>query len=235
MILRNTEGKSYELEREMTVGEFIKEIIEKDRERYLKYFRITLKAKLSGKNMVFYYQDGILKSQHTTGNRMDYENYMNYDIFESYGAKYISVDNIWDFEHDYEKTDCNINKVDKEHGKNTENKSNKEVCMEIIEEIKRKSEDKAKITKVQYPNGKEVTSGDLVECIRQIAWNMDKYNSQESSQDFEIDRLKLENKMLKSQIKWLEYKIDLLQKKKEDIENEEADMDKLFDLNNFKL
>lgn len=107
--------------------------------------------------------------------------------------------------------------------------------MEIIEEIKRKSEDKAKITKVQYPNGKEVTSGDLVECIRQIAWNMDKYNSQESSQDFEIDRLKLENKMLKSQIKWLEYKIDLLQKKKEDIENEEADMDKLFDLNNFKL
>ena len=70
MILRSINKIDYELEKEMTVEEFIKEVIERDNECHLKYYGISLKAELYSRNMVLYYQDGILKSHHNGGMRM---------------------------------------------------------------------------------------------------------------------------------------------------------------------
>lgn len=215
MILRNTDGRSLNIETGMTVGEFIKEIIEKDEERHLKYYRITFKVNLHSRNMVLFYQNEILKSHHTTGSKLDYNDYINHEICESYGANYILLDNIWDYNCDYNAEDGNKPKKIENRRLNPEKL--KETCDKVFKDIDRDREEKARIDKVKWNHKcEEITFDDLVECVRQMTWNMDKHVSYEDSKNWNINRMKRENEILQSQVKWLEYKIDLLQKKNND-------------------
>lgn len=229
MILRNTDGRSHDLEKEMTVGEFIKEIIEKDEERDLKYYRISLKANLHSRNMVLLYQNGILKSHHTTGSKLDYNDYLNYKIWESYGANYISIDNIWDYKKDFSAEDGN--KPEKIENKARDPKKLKEICDKTFEKIKREDEARAKVNKIKWNlKNEKITFEDLLGCIRQMTWDMDKHVSDEYSKNWGIERMQRENEILQSQVEWLEYKIDLLQKK-----NGEKKDDELFNPDNLRF
>lgn len=212
MILRNTNGRDLKLERTMTVDEFIKEIVENDNERVFKYYVISLKANLHSRNMRLYYQDGVLKSQHTTGSKLDYNDYLNYEIWESYCSKYRTVDNIWNYSYDSNAGDGNKpKKIDNER---RDPKKFKEKCDKIFEEIRIKDEARAKINKIKWNlKGEEITFEDLVKCVKQLTWDVDSCESENRSLRSDLNRLKEENQMLYSQIKWLEYKIDLLQKK----------------------
>lgn len=217
MILRSINKIDYELEKEMTVEEFIKEIIETDDERHLKYYGIILKAKLNSRNMVLYYQDGILKSHHSSGLRMDFDDYLDYEITKKYVADYITVDNIRDLKKDYNGEDGNKPRkiVNKGLSKEMMNKMSKSL-EESIEKSKRDQMERDILNKVTSAHTlKEVTFEDLVRCVSLIAVYMDTEKSNKINDDYclnwTIDGLREENRVLKDQIKWLEYKVDLLQ------------------------
>lgn len=210
MILRNANNRDNKLEKQITVREFIKEIIEKDNERYLKYYRISLEANLKCRNMILYYHYGTLKSQHTTGIRMDYEDYIDHEICYTYGNGYITVDNIWNYDRDFKAEDGN--KPQNIEIKSSNKKDMKEICNKTIEEYEREKEQRNKVEKVKWPHMRVgVTFEDLVECVAQMAWDMDSHRSNNSECSYGIKRLTEQNELLYSQIRWLEYKINLLQ------------------------
>lgn len=217
MILRSTNKIDYELDKSITVEEFIKEVIERDDERHLKYYGIILNAELYSRNMVLYYQDGVLKSHHSSGLRMDYNDYLDCEITKKYVADYITVANIRDFKKDYDGEDGNKPRkiVNKGLSKEMMNKMSKSL-EESIEKSKREQMERDIINKVTSAHTlKEVTFEDLVRCVSQIAAYMDTEKSNKINDDYclnwTIDGLREENRVSKDQIKWLEYKVDLLQ------------------------
>lgn len=218
MILRSINKIDYELEKSITVEEFIKEVIERDDERHLKYYGIILKAELYSRNMVLYYQDGILKSHHSSGLRMDYDDYLNYEITKKYMTDYITVGNIRDFKKDYDGEDGNKPRriLNKGLSKEMMKKLN-ESLEESIGKSKREQMERDIINKVTSAhNLKEVTFEDLVRCVSQIAVHTDDMKFKKGNDDYllkwTIKGLQDENKALKEQIKWLEYKFNLLQR-----------------------
>ncbi|OPX47852.1 hypothetical protein [Clostridium thermobutyricum] len=84
-----------------TVREFIENIIEKTEDKENKYFKISTKVGLSGnRNMILYYQDGILKSHHTTRQKFDYKLVLDYEIYDEYYMGILKMNNILSYDFD---------------------------------------------------------------------------------------------------------------------------------------
>lgn len=84
-----------------TVKEFINEELMKIDGKENKYFRICTKKEYNGKsNMLLYFQDGKLKSHHSTKVAFDYNDVLDYEIYELYSMNDLKVDNIVSVDYD---------------------------------------------------------------------------------------------------------------------------------------
>lgn len=73
-----------------TVREFIDIEIRSIEDREKKCFRIsTINPFKDMQNLVLFYEDGILKSNHTTGIRFDYHDVLDYEIVKNYAMQYL--------------------------------------------------------------------------------------------------------------------------------------------------
>lgn len=78
-----------------TVKEFIDSELMKIENKEKKYFRICTKNSYNGKqNMLLYFQDGKLKSHHSTQIAFDYNDVLDYEIYDLYSMDDLKVDNI---------------------------------------------------------------------------------------------------------------------------------------------
>lgn len=84
-----------------TVREFIeKEIMTKD-DKENKYFRICLKNGLDGcRKLVLYFQDNKLKSHHSTGKKFNYNDVIDYEVYEYYSIDDIKNSEVRSFDYD---------------------------------------------------------------------------------------------------------------------------------------
>ena len=53
--------------------------------------------------MILYFQDGVLKSHHTSFGKFDYNDVLNYEVSPSYRVKYIVLEDILSLDADYKK------------------------------------------------------------------------------------------------------------------------------------
>lgn len=89
---------------EKTVRDFIDNIIYKTEDKENKAFLIhTTKALNGNQNMILYFQDGVLKSHHTTFQKFDYNDVLDYEISPSYRVKYVLLEDILSIDTDNEK------------------------------------------------------------------------------------------------------------------------------------
>ena len=102
MIIRHREwGDNKIIHDAKTVEEFIEKVINKTKDKEKKYFRICTKEYLDGKgNMLLYFQDGKLKSHHSTLCKFDYKDVLEYEIWPRYSVDYIKVENIISLDFD---------------------------------------------------------------------------------------------------------------------------------------
>lgn len=78
-----------------TVKEFIDNEIMRIEGKENKYFRICTKKSYNGKqNMLLYFQDGKLKSHHSTQVAFNYNDVLEYEIYEMYSMDDLKVTNI---------------------------------------------------------------------------------------------------------------------------------------------
>ncbi|PWX17050.1 hypothetical protein CYK66_00930 [Clostridium perfringens] len=85
MILRVINDGTVTKHEEKTVRDFIDNIIYKTEDRENKVFVIHTIQALNGKqNMILYFQDGVLKSHHTTFQKFDCNDVLDYEISPSY-------------------------------------------------------------------------------------------------------------------------------------------------------
>ncbi|WP_346937332.1 hypothetical protein [Clostridium sp.] len=90
--------------RHRTVREFIEKELPRINNKEKKYFRICLKEQYDGKaNMLLYYQDGKLKSHHSTKISFDYSYVLDYEIHEYYSIDDLEVTNMYSVEFDCEE------------------------------------------------------------------------------------------------------------------------------------
>lgn len=205
MILGNLDKKIYKLNDSIKVKDFISNIIENDNDKCLRYYTITLKSNVSGKNMVLYYQNNVLKSHHTSHSAMDYSDYLEYEIFEHYGSDYISSENIISFNKDYIGDDVNKPKP------NINKPINPKELNELFENIKLEDDKQQLLNKVQYDNLDELNLVDVIKCVREMLDIDFKRRFNEHEKDRKIEFMESDINKLKERIKWLEYKIWLLQ------------------------
>lgn len=131
-----------------TVKEFIYEEIMKIDGKENKYFRIcTKKAYDKKQNMLLYFQDGKLKSHHSTKRKFDYNDVLDYEIFEFYSMDDLKVSNIVSvdddciekFQEKLKQKDKNFIKIDLETLGMTEEEKLKYRINQIFEEDKVKN------------------------------------------------------------------------------------------------
>lgn len=78
-----------------TVRDFIDIELIKIEDRENKCFKITTKNSFNDmQNLILFFEDGILKSNHTTGKKFDYNDVLDYEILENYAMQYIESDDI---------------------------------------------------------------------------------------------------------------------------------------------
>lgn len=101
MILRLINDGTVTKHEEKTVRDFIDNIIYKTEDRENKVFVIHTIQELNGKqNMILYFQDGVLKSHHTTYQKFDYNDVLDYEISPSYRVKYVLLEDILSLDAD---------------------------------------------------------------------------------------------------------------------------------------
>lgn len=104
MILRLRNDGNVIEHSEKTVKDFIDNIIYKTEDKENKVFVIHTIQSLNGKqNMILYFQDGVLKSHHTSFAKFDYNDVLNYEVSPSYRVKYIVLEDILSLDADYKK------------------------------------------------------------------------------------------------------------------------------------
>lgn len=104
MILRLRNDGNVIEHSEKTVKDFIDNIIYKTEDRENKVFVIHTIQSLNGKqNMILYFQDGVLKSHHTSFGKFDYNDVLNYEVSPSYRVKYIVLEDILSVDDNYEE------------------------------------------------------------------------------------------------------------------------------------
>lgn len=194
MILRNLLGESYKLKNKVTLKEFINDVIEKDEEREIKFYEVHLEKEIQMKNMILYYQNGKLKSHHTTFRKFNYLDHLNDFIKISYESGYIKAENIYSFSKDYE--------VDKKP--KIKDKSIDEIIEEMIEE--RRKNDLISDARFRL---KELSNEEMREVISILISRLDDNRSELSSLKSELNRQETINYCLSESIKWLEYKMKL--------------------------
>lgn len=85
-----------------TVREFIDKELMKIENKEKKYFRIRTKQAYNRcNNLLMYFQNGELKSHHSTCIRFDYKDVLDYEICDGYSMNDITVDNIISIDCDY--------------------------------------------------------------------------------------------------------------------------------------
>lgn len=104
MILRLRNDGNVIEHSEKTVRDFIDNIIYETEGKENKAFLIhTTKALNGNQNMILYFQDGVLKSHHTTFQKFDYNDVLDYEISPSYRVKYVLLEDILSIDTDNEK------------------------------------------------------------------------------------------------------------------------------------
>ncbi|AVQ47469.1 hypothetical protein [Clostridium botulinum] len=198
MILRHRDWDiEKNLERSMTIKEFIKDIVLTDVNKEYKYYRITMNESIDGKkNFIIYYQDNKIKSHHSTGIEFDYKKMFNKKIHSDYLERIIRVEDIISMDLDFE--------LEKKHKQLNNNKVYK-----IVEELKKEWEQEI----LESDNMKKVfkdsiSKDDLIICIRQLVENLEKQHLENSELQQQIDRCKEKEDNLQQQIKWLEYRLN---------------------------
>lgn len=110
MILTKLNYSGYELEREMTLRNFIDDIILKDKENKYKYYSVFFEKNFHSNNMILFFENSVLKSHHSAFLKMDYNDYLDFEIRKNYGMGTIEMDNIYSMDKDYTDDDCNFRK-----------------------------------------------------------------------------------------------------------------------------
>lgn len=207
MILRSTNGKRHFLEEEITLIEFINSVIEKDEDKELKYYGVHLLENISTRNMVLYYQNGELKSHHTTFCKFEYKDYLNSLIDKGYFCDYIKVKHINSFDKDNNEKEKKIElqQVEKDLSDSIE---------EMIKEMQIKSNRREVKEKFKWDR-KNTTEEDIKDALKVVIEDYEKLKDNYSNLNFSFEREVEMNKKLNEKIKWLEYKLDLLTKRTE--------------------
>lgn len=118
MIIRHREwGDNKIIHDAKTVEEFIEKVINETKDKEKKYFRICTKEYLDGKgNMLLYFQDGKLKSHHSTLCKFDYKDVLEYEIWPRYSVNLLKAENIISIEFDnIEERDSDLERRKKSH------------------------------------------------------------------------------------------------------------------------
>lgn len=110
MILTKLNYSGYELEKKMTLRNFIYDIILKDKENKYKYYSVFFVKNFEANNMILFFKNSVLKSHHSSFSKMDYNDYLDFEIRRNYGTGIIGMDNIYSMDKDYIDDDCNLAK-----------------------------------------------------------------------------------------------------------------------------
>ena len=198
MILRHRDWDKYgKLQRTMTVGDFVNEIVLTDKNKECKYYRISITEEREGKsNLVIYYQDNIVKSHHSTGAEFDYKDVVDCEIITGYSERTITVEDIISMKLDFVAKD-------KVHTTLTKEERDK-----VLEKLHRKWDEE----ELEKSNRKNVFNGDvgvkeLVACVQQLVKDLGEQKSKNYEFRDEIAKCKEREDILQQQIKWLEYRI----------------------------
>jgi len=200
MILRHRDWDSEkELEKPMTVGKFIEEIVLKDKNKERKYFKISIKEEISGKsNLIIYYQNNEIKSHHSTGIEFNYNEIVDLEIRPYYYERVTRVEDIISMNLDFEPeknnkaTTLSKEKMDK-------------ITKELLIKWEREELERNNRKKVFYDN---INQEDLIICVRQLLEDLEKQKLMHYDLLYKINRCKEKEKNLQQQIKWLEYRLN---------------------------
>ena len=198
MILRHRDwDKQIKLEKTMTVGDFVEEIVLKDENKKNKYYTISIKESIDGKrNLIIYYQYNNVKSHHSTGAEFDYNTVIDLEIIPSYSERIIKVDDIISMDSDFEHKYKHKALTKEEIYKTTE---------ELLKKWEQEEGEKDNRRKVFEDN---VTKENLIICIRQFVSDLEKENLRNSELKHQIEICKKREENLQQQIKWLEYRLN---------------------------
>lgn len=224
MILRLRNDGNVIEHSEKTVKDFIDNIIYKTKDKENKVFVIHTIQSLNGKqNMILYFQNGVLKSHHTSFGKFDYNYVLNYEVSPSYRVKYIALEDILSLDTDNEK--------------------------EMEDRFSRKIVDRYRFS-YRYGNDYVLNRMFDDEELKNFIKEQDDYRFKEVVSilcdkvlDNESYILSLKNTIndhardiyiLEQQIKWLSKKSEI--KKSNGIDDlSEEDLDKLFDIDAFRF
>lgn len=224
MILRLRNDGNVIEHSEKTVKDFIDNIIYKTKDKENKVFVIHTIQSLNGKqNMILYFQNGFLKSHHTSFGKFDYNDVLNYEVSPSYRVKYIALEDILSLDTDNEK--------------------------EMEDRFSRKIVDRYRFS-YRYGNDYVLNRMFDDEELKNFIKEQDDYRFKEVVSilcdkvlDNESYILSLKNTIndhardiyiLEQQIKWLSKKSEI--KKSNGIDDlSEEDLDKLFDIDAFRF
>lgn len=200
MILRHRDWDSEkELEKPMTVGQFVQEIVLNDENKEKKYFRISMKQAIDGKsNLIIYCQDNKVKSHHSTGIEFDYNSVIDWEILPHYSERIIRSEDIISMSLDFEPK--------RKHKAKTWTKEGMDkISKELSSEWERDLSEENNRKRVFNNN---VTQDDLITCIRQLIEDLQKQKLANTNLEQRINECKEREENLQQQIKWLEYRLN---------------------------
>lgn len=210
MILRTINEINKKLYMKMNVREFIKEIIEQDKDRLLKRYIINLNNNEDMKNLSLYYQYGVLKSHHTSGYKMDYLDYLDCEIRSNYTEEYIKKENIISFDLDFISTEEPKGKT-------------REEISDIIKNLEINSNEYREKRQFEQQLERKILYGNL-ECISKMELDLISEKMKSNLQELNKKKLEIislkqklertlkENERLEQRIKWIEYTNESLNK-----------------------
>jgi len=198
MILKHRNNdESIQLQRTMTVGEFIEEIVLVDVNKERKCFSVSVKQDCNGRqNLTIYYQDDMVKSHHSGGIEFDYKEVLDWDIYERYSVGIIRAEDITSMKFDFEQKEQHV-KLPKEEMDKVLKKLFEDMDYEELEKSNRKN--------IFNDN---VGEKEIIACVKQLVKDLEVQNSKNYHFRDEIAKCKEREDILQEQIKWLEYRLD---------------------------
>ena len=84
-----------------TLRDFIDNTVNTTEDKELKVFRVRLKQEIENKrNLILYFQNGVLKSHHTTLGEFDYNDMLDFQVCKTYSCKVVEVEDIISYDDD---------------------------------------------------------------------------------------------------------------------------------------
>lgn len=197
MIIRDMSNTEIIKHNAKTIQEFIELVIKNETEREKKFYITSLKKDIDGsKNIVFYYQDGILKSHHTSFIKFDYNDIIDNEIVDTCRIGVISIENIISLQDNTKE----------EQDKRLDSEMEKSLYIDMryssdfLKKMNQEFDEETKLKKLS--NIKDVSHEELVEIVEIMNYRLDKRGREISNLNSVVRELYDEFDRLNQRFNW---------------------------------